>query len=559
MTRASTPSTSKTKVEPGTCTIVQETGPGEIERIRIKPDESIVMGRSSSCDVSLEDPDASISRKHVQIEMIKDVWMITDLGSRNGTELNGTKLDADRPTPLKSGDLIGIGPWSFRVLGDPRTAAPVVQTAESSESTSQIERVQATPLAQLESKRLAALLSCADTVHSAESKEEAAMDALLALVEATGYTRGAYLIGDENDEDFRPVAFKSVIASESVRDLSFSRTLLRSAQGGEIVRLSGSNQQDYGQSISDLEIHSALCVPVNVSDEPVGYLYLDARGREGSVEHDSTSFAGAMSQLLGLAIANLDRKELEIQQHVLRYDLDAAANAQRLLLPPNTGAHGDIAYTMVMRPGRMVAGDLFGVVPLSDDRVCVFLGDVSGKGAGAAILMAATQSYLHAQLELNKDLGDMVSALNRHVMDRSTGQFITMWVGIIDPKNGTCSFVDCGHGHWLVVGPDGKAFHPEYRGGLVIGIDQDERYQDESVEFHPGSRVVLFSDGVVEQNHGDSEEQYGLDQAAELLSGCATHGEDVKVLLDDVLRFAESEELRDDTTIASIEYTRSGS
>jgi len=536
----------------GPCTLIQESGPGEIGRIRVPPDRAVVIGRSASCDVHIEDPEASISRKHVEVKYDMGRWVITDLGSRNGTELNGNRIDPQMPTALNSGDLIVMGSWSLRVLGDPKTAAPLTPMQTDKSDTTQIERVKTEPLAKLESRRLAALLACADDIHGAESPEVAAMIALRSLVESTGYMRGAYLVVEEGSGGIVPVAFNSRRSGEAVRDLGFSRTLLDSAKGGEIVQLSGFDQGDYGHSVSDLQIHSALCVPVIESTDPIGFLYLDARGQEGSVELDSSSFAGAMAHLLGLALGNMNRKKLEIEQVEMRYDLDVAANAQRLLLPPETGLAGGVEYTMLMRPGRLVAGDLFGIVELGDGRVCVFLGDVAGKGAGAAILMAATQSYLHAQLEIKGELREVMNALNRFVSGRSNGQFVTMWIGIIDPGSGEVEYVDCGHGHWLLLQPDGGVSRPEYEGNLVVGIDPDHSYGSERVAFGAGSRLVLFSDGVVEQTEGESDEQYGLEQAARILDGSGSHAEDVKRLFDDVMRYAQSEELRDDTTIASI-------
>ena len=541
--------------EVGPCTLIQESGPGDIGRVRVKTDTPVVIGRSASCDVHIQDPEASISRKHIEVRY-DGRWLVTDLGSRNGTELNGTRLEPDTPTPLGSGDLITLGSWSLRVLGDPRTAAPITPAAADKSDTTQIERVRAEPLANLESRRLAALLTIADTIHRTETPEEAAALALRSLVESTGYTRGAYLVEGEDPGSVRPLAFNSRRPTEAVRDIGFSRTLLDSARGGEIVRLSGMDQGDYGHSVSDLQIHSALCVPVMVSDEPIGYLYLDARGQEGSVELDSSSFAGAVAHLLGLAIGNLTRKRLEIERVEIRYDLDVAANAQRLLLPPDHGRVGGVGYSMLMRPGRLVAGDLFGVARMPGDRVCVFLGDVSGKGAGAAILMAATQSYLHAQLEHKGDLGEIMNALNRFVASRSTGQFVTMWIGIIDPARERVEYIDCGHGHWLLIDPASGIGRPEYTGGLVVGIDPEHAYSVEHADFSVGRRLVLFSDGVVEQEEDAGDEQYGLEQAARTLAASASHEDDVKLLFEDVVRYAGGDALRDDTTIASVGIER---
>jgi len=536
--------------------LTQRSGPARCGVIEIADQRPHVLGRSSTCDIALDDPKASISRQHLEIAPLGVGWMVRDLGSRNGTELNGSKLEPQNPASIKHGDVLRMGAWSFRVVTRADSDSTMIQTLhDEDDKTSLIERVSAEPLANLASHRLAVLLECADKIHRADTIEEAANLALHAMVESTGYARAAYLIPDpEITDQYQPLSFKSLNELEDVSDVDFSNSLLEGASEGDVVRLSAqSKSQDYGQSIADLDIHSALCVPVSItSDEVIGYLYLDARGSEGRVQHDASSFGRAVSRLLGLSISNMNRQELEIQQLAMRFDLDAAASAQKLLLPPDSGTVEGVEYAMIMRPGRTVAGDLFGVEPMKDGRVCVFLGDVSGKGAGAAILMAATQSYLHALLEQNLEIGPLVSALNKHVSKHSAGQFITMWIGFFDPKNEKVEFLDCGHGHWLLVDPSNHAAQPSFKGGLVIGIDPDVDYQGETIPFPHGSRLVLFSDGVVEQNHGDSEDQYGLDQAARMLEQSHTYADDVKILFRDVQRFAESEDLRDDTTIASI-------
>jgi len=204
----------------------------------------------------------------------------------------------------------------------------------------------------------------------------------------------------------------------------------------------------------------------------------------------------------------------------------------------------------------MVAGDLFGVIELDDGRVCAFLGDVSGKGAGAAIMMATTQSYIHAMFEQMSDLGTIMTRLNRHIANRSTGQFVTMWVGIIkpDPVRGTAEveFIDAGHGHWMITQNGSNASRPNYVGSVVVGIDPDIEFTSETFELQQGQRMVLFSDGIVEQTAPDTDEEYGMERAGALLGECNSHQDDVAKLLAGVLDFAQSDDLRDDTTIASV-------
>ncbi len=539
-----------------------------MDPIRIGLDEICVLGRSSSCHIQLDDPEASTSRKHIEISHSKIGWTVTDLGSRNGTMLNGSKLDANTPTALGHGDAIRLGSWSFRaVLRDqgfdgPESSSTMIHTLnDSNDGTAMVEQVRVEPLANLASQRLAVLLQCADQIHQSESIEDASRVALHAMVESTGFARAAYIVPMEVEGRYETVAFESKNPLENVSAVNFSQSLLESAAKGEMVRLTGSGtgagtQENFGQSIADLDIHSALCVPVMIEDDAIGFIYLDARGSESAVRHDASAFGRAVGRLLGLTASNLRSKALEIEQHAMQYDLDAAADAQRLLLPPDTGSVGGVSYSMMMRPGRLVAGDLFGVVELDDGRVCVFLGDVSGKGAGAAIMMSTTQSYIHAMLDQTTDLATVVTKLNRHIADRSMGQFVTMWIGIINPgsdgEGADVEFIDAGHGHWMVTRADGDACRPEYGGGVVVGIDPDIEYASEFFTLECGQRMVLFSDGVVEQTLPDSDEEFGLERAGALLRTCSSHQEDVAKLLAQVLEFAQSEHLRDDTTIASV-------
>ncbi|MBL4809200.1 MAG: SpoIIE family protein phosphatase [Phycisphaerales bacterium] len=539
-------------------------GPTTIDPIELTTSDVKTLGRSSTCDIPLDDPDASLSRKHLKISHTKGQWNATDLDSRNGTKLNGSPLPPQHPTPINHGDVLRLGSWVFRVsTKDPSTISadspPINTLNDTSQSTKLVERVSAEPLANLASHRLAVLLQCADKIHSSQSLNEAAKIALHAMIESTGFSRAVFITPCQTPGQFQAVAFESKNPLDDVASVNFSQSLIESASKGDVVRLAGKGSQTgFGQSIAELDIHSALCIPVMIENAPIGYLYLDARGSENAVKHDASAFGRAVGRLLGLTASNLRSKELEIQQHAMQYDLDAAADAQKLLLPPENGVVAGVSYSMLMRPGRLVAGDLFGVIELPDGRVCAFLGDVSGKGAGAAIMMATTQSYIHAMFEQTSDLGVVMTKLNKHIAERSTGQFVTMWIGILKPDandNGTqVEFIDAGHGHWMVTQGDADAIRPKFSGSVVIGIDPDIQFTSESFRLNQGQRMVLFSDGIVEQTPPNSDDQYGLPRAGALLRTCATHQEDVARLLAGVLKFAQSDHLRDDTTIASVGF-----
>lgn len=545
--------------------LVFSSGPVPIEPVVLDTGSPTVVGRGSGCDVMLQDQLGSVSRRHLEISRVDAQWTARDLDSRNGSYLDGQRMPANQAVPISPGSTLQIGSWAFRLTtgsdhaGDEVAPMTLVQTLDDANDHAQLfERVHDEPLAGLASHRLATLLECSDQIHSAEDLPRAGTAAIEAMLSSTGYVRGAFARPGDETGVLETLAFQSRVPDEDVSSVQFSRSLIEMASRGEVVRVSSTaGQANYGQSIAELAIHSALCIPIMVDDAAIGYLYLDARGSEHQVSQDASSFGRAVGRLLGLTAANLRNKELEIGQIEMQYDLNAAARAQRMLLPADAGTVGGISYSMSMRPGRYVAGDLFGVVPLSDGRVCVFLGDVSGKGAGSAIMMATTQSYIHAMLEQQRDLAEIVTKLNRHVADRSHGgMFVTMWIGMLSPRDENdqleVEFIDAGHGHWLVTTDGHDADRPEYTGCLVVGIDPSYRFRSESIILEPGQRLVLFSDGVVEQKSPKSGEEFGLPRTGEVLRACASSAQDVEALVSAVVEHAGSEQLDDDMTIASI-------
>ena len=202
-------------------------------------------------------------------------------------------------------------------------------------------------------------------------------------------------------------------------------------------------------------------------------------------------------------------------------------------------------------PGRVASGDLFDVVTLSEDRVAVILGDVSGKGVGAAILMAASQAYLHSALLRHESPAMAVADLNQFVLERSaSNRFLTLWVGVFS-VDGELTYVDAGHGHWAQCAADGVTVHHAASSPLVGAFDEVE-YVDVSVQLTAGERVVLMTDGIPEQP-GQDNEQFGSERVQAILEKTRTCKEDVTELLAAVRAWSAAAALADDTTVASVQ------
>ena len=581
--------------------------------ITAKPEKPLVLGRSSVCDVVLGDE--SVSRRHCQLSARQGTWFIEDLESRHGTFVQSAKLGKGQLMPLRNGDLIGAGPWLLRARIGTGTAGAMpagpgqrLVTLMDGGSTigggspgvsstvmrERVERVNERELATVNQNRLKLLIDVATAVAGSADEESLARTILRAAVEGTGFPR-AFLLRDEtvgvaegSDPapggvdtlrvvcEIDPDAAKQPMPSENEPATSprlpvpgaamFSRSLIAAARKGEVVRLT-SDAPMQAQSIMSLGIQTALCAPISIGPAVAAFLYLDARSGEkqgprtggaispaGGVQSDAAAFCSALAKMYAMAIGNIARLELEQRQKELVRDLEAASEAQKLIMPPARGTIGRVRYAMRCKSGRYVAGDLFDVVDLGDGRVGVLLGDVAGKGVPAAILMATAQTHLHVALREGKDVAATVRAVNEHICSHmASNKFISLWVGVFDPSAGTLHYVDAGHGYWLLTRADGPPLRNQSATGIPMGIDPEFVYEARTVAMKPGGaeRLIVFSDGVVEQPAPDGE-MFGVEGAIAALGNSAAEHDDVERIFEAVLAHAKGTNLADDTTVASV-------
>lgn len=520
--------------------------------------EHAILGRAVDCSVVL--PHETVSRRHAALARHGKLWFLDDLASRHGTALNGVPLQPSKPAGLEHDDTITIGPWSFRVdlgLTTRPIGATLITPAEPMRAGApRVERVPERELAWSAQQRLDLLINASAALYAAADEAQLRQSALAAACAGSGYPRAAWLKPNSTDDTVELLASKLPTAEDATH-IAFSQSLIKEAAKGQTARLTEqSTRTDYAQSIADLGIHSALCVPISVGSAVVALLYLDARGQESPVSNHAAGFCQALSQICSLALASLRREELERRQQRLDGDLAAAREAQQFIMPPAQGRHSSLDYAMRATPGRAVAGDLFDLIPLDADRLAVVIGDVAGKSLGAGILMATTQAYLHAMLTRYQDPARALITLNQYLVGRMPpDRFITMWVGIIDARTGSVVFVDAGHGHFLLVrNQSGRAPLVERIRtvtGIPVAIDESYQYANEHLHLAPGDRLVLYSDGISEQRSPAGEE-FGLDRVRTLLVASTSPAADVDALFNGVQAFAQTATWDDDATVASL-------
>jgi serine phosphatase RsbU (regulator of sigma subunit) len=336
--------------------------------------------------------------------------------------------------------------------------------------------------------------------------------------------------------------------------LRVSTALVDIAASGQTATFSEADRaQPMGlHSIAELQIHSAVCVPVRIDRRIVALLYVDARGRESKVD-DAASFCEDVAQLLGLALAYAARTEQSKRQAALQAELERARSLRDLLTPPEVVEANGWRIAHRTLAGLFVSGDLFDVAAGPKDAAPVLLfGDATGHGVGAAMLTSLVHAHLHATVTQGGPLDAAVERTNGFVTSRPTGgSFVSLFAAALG-AGGELSCLDAGHGYWRLVRAAGEIEPASRATGPPLGVDAEARYPTTTRTLGTRDRLVLFTDGVVEQRDASGRE-LGLAAVDAALRGSASAEDDVTRLLSMLEVAAGQRGVDDDATVASIE------
>lgn len=538
---------------PPTISVEPVEGP-DLPPITVGDTTYLSMGRSSDCGVCLDHH--AVSRQHMAVLSRDGAWFAMDTGSRNGTRLNGLLLPRGEPTPLADADHLQVGPWTFRVrIGQPGTA---IAAAVIDDQLAAAPRLRTTGLAQPEAglrQQIASLLKASSVLHGARDEGEMLGLLLDAAQSATGFERAAVL-----RRTSRPDIVE--VVSQRVRDtrspshnlVPFSRSLLRAAADAPYAVVNeGPQTPGAPDTLVRFDIAGAACAPIRLGEALWGFLYLDSgAGTPPTSTGQVLEIVRGLADIASMALGTVKQREVQRRLDTLHDDLSAAGEIQRFLLPPERGSVGGVNYALFTKPGRMVSGDLFSIASCEGGRVAVFLGDVMGKGLGAGLIMSGVTAYLHCLLCHLNDPADALMQLNAYLCPRlNDGRFVSLWLGIIDPARGVLTAADAGHGYALLVPPGGTPTRLQCAGGTPVAASDACVYTTTTLPFERGSRLVLYSDGVVEQCAA-SAETFGVARLIEALSGSGSVNEDVMRIAEAVDAFAGTNAPSDDLTAASI-------
>jgi sigma-B regulation protein RsbU (phosphoserine phosphatase) len=365
-----------------------------------------------------------------------------------------------------------------------------------------------------------------------------------------GYSRAAVLLADTERHELVIAAVRGWTANVHKRGerLPIGRYGIvgHVAETGETYYAADVSTDPFYQ-VSEPLTRSELDIPLRSAGDVIGVF---------NVQHtDAHAFPPERIRLLealaghvGTAIVNaqLFASERREKQRLLR-EQEEAQRIQQHLFPRESPSVPGLRIAGVCLPCRAVGGDWYDFFQLPHGRLGIVVADVSGKGMAAALLMSSTRSILRLVAADGAPPGVVLQRLNRVLLaDFPTGRFVTMVYVVVDLTDRSLSLAVAGHPPPLLVAADGVSFLTA-SAGLPLGV-QDGEYPEMDVRLQPGTRVVLYSDGVTEASR-DLEEYGPARIRARFVDRLTT----VATIVDDVRRFTGTDVLVDDLTTLTID------
>lgn len=253
----------------------------------------------------------------------------------------------------------------------------------------------------------------------------------------------------------------------------------------------------------------------------------------------------ALCEHIAIALQNCKRFRAEQEQRQrMAKESEEARIIQQALLPKASPFVPGFAISGVSVPAGDIGGDWYDFIAFNDGCWGLVLADVSGKGTAAALLMSATRAMLRSLADTCSSPAETLTKLNQlMVEDFPTGRFVTLIYAILDPKNRTLKFASAGHLPPLLVEGERARFLPT-EAGTPLGLSITD-FSESEIQLPPGSRLVLYSDGITEAASFD-EEEYGSERLREHVLNPLASSESI---LSDVRRYVNGAGLQDDATV----------
>lgn len=469
--------------------------------------EPLIIGRSpDKCRVVL--PANAVSREHARIIPANGQYFVEDLQSRNKTYVNNKVVEGRCPNPLKNGDNIKICDFLFAYHDESKGKSPVDEEEEQETSNTTVEATfnRASPKDFIDLQpqdKLRALIGITTALTKTLDLEALFPQIADELFKVFRQADRCFIIQLDEDNRLRPVVTK--VRRPGMGNERFSKTIVRRCLETLQSYLSEDATSDSdvsaAQSIAEFKIRSVMCVPLASQDgKPLGVIQLDSQDRTKKFSQDDVKFLICVANSAGIAVENARMHETILQQQKLEEENRAASKVQRGFLPQSFPMVVGYEFFAHYTAARTVGGDYYDFIPRPDGTLAVLLGDVSGKGVPAALLMARLSGEARVSMLTQTDVASAVTHLNDQLMQANLeDRYVTLSAAIIDPKAHRIELVSAGHlSPWIfrrATKKLEKVFEKD-TGDFPVGWVPGHRYTSHPIELEPGDSLLVYTDGI---------------------------------------------------------------
>jgi hypothetical protein len=463
------------------------------------------VGRSGENEIKV--PVARVSKSHAVLRVDGERLFVRDLGSTNGTEVDGQRIGTEE-IEVRPGALVSFAGTLLRRA----TSMPISRSfVAPAQVTTRLHYNYQDGYSAAARDRIVDMSSGLFELLASGGDSEAVGTAACEFVSLWVDADRVVLLEDRGEATAVEVRARWTREGDINAPLQLSSTIVGRVTSGRESILVANPLEDPNlidqHSILSLNLRSAMAAPLFDNERVRGILYVDTANPEVQYGQDDLEVLTATANAVAVKLRNLTFEK----------EMRTAANIQRAMLPeaiePPAGYEID-AYQVMC---HAVGGDLYHCLPRVNGRYMFALGDVSGKGMPAALAMGAATVLIGMLGEIDSDLVTLARHLHRQLFRSLTvEQFVTMFLAELDDETGVIRYVNAGHEPPLIVRADGAidALEPT---GLPVAMIEDFMLESADARIDPGDLLAVFSDGVPEATT-DGSRFLGIDPVKEILT-----------------------------------------
>jgi phosphoserine phosphatase RsbU/P len=519
-------------------------------------------GRGTGSDIMVSDD--SMSRSHARLVLEGHQWFIEDLGARNGTFVNGERIQGRHV--VVPGDVLKMGATVVRVSADRRDADLETGALGVGDLGSSIFR----PVTEIATEadlrggapsRVAARLKAINDFHRAMAGP-ISLDALLELLlerlfSALQPEEGVILLR-QADGSMSTAASRRL--PNATGELLVSRRLVMEVADKGTAALVSDIAVDErfsgAQSIIGSGIRSILAAPISDAQGCVGMVAIYSRAHVRRFGEEDLELLVSLASAAALRVRNVALSEEAASRRVQDRELALAHDIQMAMLPREFARRPELEMAAALIPARAVGGDLYDFL-VTDDTLWFIVADAAGKGVSAALFMAVTRTLFRAVAQSQATVAAVVGRMNAELArDNERQFFVTALVARLDLLTGELTYVNAGHLPPLRASASGSiTILDRVEGGIALGILDDAVYSEGRTTLAKEDVLLLFTDGVTEAINGSGELFSDARLHQRFAAGAARPAtEIVDGLVEAVNRFAAGVPQEDDITVLALRY-----